>query len=324
MPRTLRSSFVAALALAAMFAGAAQSSAQSWPQRPVRFLVTLGPGSGIDIGTRLVADRLTKKWGQPVVVENRPGGDGLVAISAFLAAHDDHVLLATPTSSFTAHPFVYKNPPYKPSDLQPIARISNTVIVIAVPAELPIKSLAEMVARARAEPGKLNWAGTTGAIDFLFGGFLKNAGIEMSKVPYRNQVEAANDLAANRIQVNETAYAIVRPQLQAGKLRLVALTNSNRVAELPDVPTVTEAGFPDLQLDGLNGFFGPPDMPLALRERVAADVVETGADPVVKERLVATGQIPNFSGPGDFQAAIDHQRARVAAAAKALGTVPTE
>ena len=324
MPRTLRSSFVAALALAAMFAGAAQSSAQSWPQRPVRFLVTLGPGSGIDIGTRLVADRLTKKWGQPVVVENRPGGDGLVAISAFLAANDDHVLLATPTSSFTAHPFVYKNPPYKPSDLQPIARISNTVIVIAVPAELPIKSLAEMVARARAEPGKLNWAGTTGAIDFLFGGFLKNAGIEMSKVPYRNQVEAANDLAANRIQVNETAYAIVRPQLQAGKLRLVALTNSNRVAELPDVPTVTEAGFPDLQLDGLNGFFGPPDMPLALRERVAADVVETGADPVVKERLVATGQIPNFSGPGDFQAAIDHQRARVAAAAKALGTVPTE
>jgi tripartite-type tricarboxylate transporter receptor subunit TctC len=324
MPRTLRSSFVAVFALAAMFAGAAQSSAQSWPQRPVRFLVTLGPGSGIDIGTRLVADRLTKKWGQPVVVENRPGGDGLVAISAFLAANDDHVLLATPTSSFTAHPFVYKNPPYKPSDLQPIARISNTVIVIAVPAELPVKSMAELVARARAEPGKLNWAGTTGAIDFLFGGFLKNAGIEMSKVPYRNQVEAANDLAANRIQVNETAYAIVRPQLQAGKLRLLALTNSNRVAELPDVPTVTEAGFPDLQLDGLNGFFGPPDMPLALRERMAADVIDAGADPVVRERLVATGQIPNFSGPGDFQAAIDHQRARVAAAAKALGTVPTE
>jgi tripartite-type tricarboxylate transporter receptor subunit TctC len=324
MPRSLRSPLVAALALAGLLVAAMPASSQTWPQRTVRFLVTLGPGSGIDIGTRLVADRLTKKWGQPVVVENRPGGDGLVAINAMLAAHDDHVLLATPTSSFTAHPFVYKNPPYKPGDLQPIARISNTVIVIAVPAELPVKSMAELVSRARAEPGKLNWAGTTGAIDFLFGGFLKNAGIDMSKVPYRNQVEAANDLAANRIQVNETAYAIVRPQLQAGKLRLLALTNSNRAPELPDLPTVTEAGFPDLQLDGLNGFFGPPDMPLALRERMAADVIEAGADPVVKERLIATGQIPNFSGPAEFQAAIDQQRARVAAAAKALGTVPTE
>jgi len=324
MPRSLRLSLAAALALSLLVVAAAQSTAQTWPNRTVRFLVTLGPGSGIDIGTRLVADRLTKKWGQPVVVENRPGGDGLVAINAFLAANDDHVLLASPTSSFTAHPFVYKNPPYKPSDLQPIARISNTIIVIGVPSELPVKSMAELVAKARAEPGKLNWAGTTGAIDFLFGGFLKNAGIDMSKVPYRNQVEAANDLAANRIQVNETAYAILRPQLQAGKLRLLAVTNSTRAPDLPDLPTVTEAGFSDLQLDGLVGFFGPPDMPLALRERVAADVIEAGADPVIKERLNATGQIPNFSGPAEFQAAIDQQRARVGAAAKALGTVPTE
>jgi tripartite-type tricarboxylate transporter receptor subunit TctC len=121
---------VASLALAAV---ATPSSAQTWPQRPVKFLVTLGPGSGIDIGTRLYADRLSKQWGQPVIVENRPGGDGLVAIGAMIAAHDDHVLLASPTSSFTAHPFVYKNVPYKPEDLQTIARISNTIIVIAVP-----------------------------------------------------------------------------------------------------------------------------------------------------------------------------------------------
>jgi tripartite-type tricarboxylate transporter receptor subunit TctC len=121
---------VASLALAAV---ATPSSAQTWPQRPVKFLVTLGPGSGIDIGTRLFADRLSKQWGQPVIVENRPGGDGLVAIGAMIAAHDDHVLLASPTSSFTAHPFVYKNVPYKPEDLQTIARISNTIIVIAVP-----------------------------------------------------------------------------------------------------------------------------------------------------------------------------------------------
>src|SRR4029434_9008317 len=253
----------------ALVLSATTSPAQIVSQRPVKFLVTLGPGSGIDIGTRLLADGLSKRWGQPVVVENRPGGDGLVAISAMIAAQDDHVLLASPTSSFTAHPFVYKNLPYKPEDLQPIARVSNTIIVMAVPADLPVKSLAEFVALARAQPGKLNWAGTTGAIDFLVAGFLRKADLNLSKVPYRNQVEAANDLAAGRIQLNETAYAIVRPQLHAGKIKLLAVTNSVRAPVLPDLPTATEAGYPDLALDGLVGFFGPPEMPLALRERIA-------------------------------------------------------
>jgi tripartite-type tricarboxylate transporter receptor subunit TctC len=308
----------------ALVASSTSSPAQTWPQRPVKFLVTLGPGSGIDIGTRLLADQLSKRWGQPVVVENRPGGDGIVAISAMVAAHDDHVLLASPTSSFTAHPFVYKNVPYKPEDLQPIARVSNTIIVIAVPADLPVRSLAELVALARAQPGKLNWAGTTGAIDFLVAAFLRKAGLSLSKVPYRNQVEAANDLAAGRIQFNETAYAIVRPQLQAGKVKLLAVTNSVRAPVLPDVPTVTEAGYPDLALDGLVGFFGPPEMPLPLREHIAADVEQVGADPAIATRLNDTGQLPNFGGPAEFHAAIEQQRARVAAAAKELGIVPTE
>src|ERR1700757_2931098 len=127
----------AALALAlgcAVVALLPQSAAaQTWPQRPVRFLVTLGPGAGVDIGTRLLADRLSKHWGQPVVVENRPGGDGLVAISAFVGANDDHVLLGAPSGSFTAHPFIYKNLPYKAADIVPIARISNTIVVMAVP-----------------------------------------------------------------------------------------------------------------------------------------------------------------------------------------------
>jgi tripartite-type tricarboxylate transporter receptor subunit TctC len=323
MRNQLRCVFILAAALAAVVS-ATPSPAQTWPQRPVKFLVTLGPGSGIDIGTRLLADHLTKRWGQPVVVENRPGGDGLVAISAMIAAQDDHVLLASPTSSFTAHPFVYKNLPYKPEDLQPIARVSNTIIVMAVPADLPVKSLAELVALARAQPGKLNWAGTTGAIDFLVAGFLRTAGLSLSKVPYRNQVEAANDLAAGRIQLNETAYAIVRPQLQAGKIKLLAVTNGVRAPVLPDVPTVTEAGYPDLALDGLVGFFGPPEMPLPLREHIAADVGEVGADPAIAARLNDTGQLPNFGGPAEFHAAIELQRARVAAAAKELGIVPTE
>ena len=310
--------FLAMLALAAT-----PSTAQTWPQRAVKFIVTLGPGSGVDIGTRLLGDRLSNRWGQPVIVENRPGGDGLVAIGAFVAANDDHVLLAAPSGSFTAHPFIYKHLPYKPTDLLPIARVSNTIIVVSVPASLDVRSLAELVAMARVEPGKLNWAGTTGSNEFLFAAFLKNAGVAMSKVPYRNLVEAANDLATGRIQVNVTAFAIVRPQLQAGKVKLLAVTNTVRAAVLPDIPTVTEAGFPDLALDGLVGFFGPPSMPGRVRESIAADV-RKAIDTAVEERLNLTGQIPNFGGPAEFATAIEQQRARLALAAKELGIVPTQ
>jgi len=237
---------------------------------------------------------------------------------------DDHVLLASPSSTFTAHPLIYKNVPYKPSDLQTIARVSNTIIAIAVPSDLQVKTLADLVAMARAQPGKLNWSGTTGAIDFLYAAFLKKAGLDMSKVPYRNPVEAANDLAAGRIQVNETALAIVRPQLQAGKLKLLAVTNSARAPTYPDIPTVTEAGYPDLLLDGLVGFFGPPIMSMELRERIAADVRAAGADPVIEERMNLTAQILNLGGPAEFHAAIEEQRARLAVAVKELGILPTE
>jgi len=319
-----RLAFGLAFSLLALLVLAAEpSTAQTWPQRTVKFIVTLGAGSGVDMGTRLIADRLSKRWGQPVVVENRPGGDGLVAIGAFVGANDDHVLLAAPSGSFTAHPFIYKSLPYKPADLLPIARVSNTIVVVAAPASLEAKSLAELVAMARAQPGKLNWAGTTGSNEFLFAAFLKDAGLLMSKVPYRNLVEAANDLAIGRIQVNATAFAIVRPQLQAGKVKLLAVTNTARAAIIPDVPTVTEAGYPDLTLDGLVGFFGPPNMPERIRDSIAADVREA-MDAVVEERLNLTGQVPNFGGPADFAAAIEQQRARIAAAAKDLGIVPTQ
>jgi tripartite-type tricarboxylate transporter receptor subunit TctC len=299
------------------------AAAQSWPQRPVKFLVTLGPGSGVDIGTRLLGERLSARWGQPVVVENRPGGDGIVAITSFLGARDDHVLLAAPTSSFTAHPYLHENLPYKQSDLVPIARVSNTIITISVPVSLKLASFADVVAMARAQPGKLNWAGVTGALDFAFAGFLQAKGLNMSKVPYRNPVEAANDLAEGRVQVYEGAYAIARPQIEAGRIKPIMLTNSVRAPMLPDVPTAAEAGFPELTLDGLVGFFGPPGMSLELRERIAQDV-RAVTDSSVESRLLATGQIVNIGGPSEFVAAIDQQRARLAEVAKDLGIKPSQ
>ena len=250
----LRNLFALALALMVVAAVTLVASAETkWPTRPVRFILTLGAGSGSDIGARLLADRLSQRWGQPVIVENRPGGDAIVAINAFVSAHDDHVLLFSPTSSFTAHAFLHDNLPYQPSDLVPITRVSNTIITISVPASLNVNSLKELAAMARAEPGKLNWAGVTGALDFVFAGWLKQEGLNINKVPYRNPVDAANDLAEGRVQVYEAALAIVRPQLESGKIKLLAVTNSVRAPTQPNLPTVAEAGYPALTIDGLVG-----------------------------------------------------------------------
>lgn len=319
MRTTRRDALAIALGLSTgAFAVSDPAAAADWPTRPVKFILPLGAGSGSDIGARLFADRLSQRWGQPVVVENRPGGDGLVAINAFVTAHDDHVLLFSPSSSFTAHPYLHDKLPYRPSDLVPITRVSNTYIAISVPADMKVATLADLVALARAEPGKLNWAGVTGALDFIFAGWLKNEGIDMTKVPYRNPVDAAKDLGEGRVQVYEAALAIVRPQLDSGKIKLLAMTNTERSAAQPNVPTVKEAGYPALTIDGLVGLFGPPGMPLDLRDRITSDFAAV-ADATISARLATTGQALNIGGPDEFARSIDEQRGKIAEFAKTLG-----
>src|SRR3979490_2722138 len=167
MPMRARRICAAAVFLAALALAAAPSRAQTWPQRAVKFIIPFGPGAGADIGARLFADRLSRRWGQTVVVENRPGADGIVAITAFVNANDDHTLLFAATGSFTVHPFQIEKLPYEPRHLNPIAPVSNTVLVVAVPQPLGVGTLAEMVALARAQPGKLNAALVPGITELV-------------------------------------------------------------------------------------------------------------------------------------------------------------
>jgi tripartite-type tricarboxylate transporter receptor subunit TctC len=321
----------AALAIATLLLGSlalsiaplrAQTATPSWPQRTVRFILPLGPGAGSDITARLFADRLTARWGQPVVVENRPGGDAMVAINAFVTAHDDHTLLFAPTSTFTAHPFLHQKVSYDPRDLSPIARITNTLVTVAAPASMKVGSLAELVALARSRPGKLNRASITGALDLIVDGFLKGADLTMARVPYRDPVQAVNDLAEGRIQMYTAALAIVQPQMQAGRIKVLAMTNRERAPAAPDIPTVAEAGYPALAFDGLVGLFGPRDMADSLRERIAADIRAIAADPEVASVLTATGQVVNPGSPADFSTAVEEQRAKLGAIATALDIKP--
>jgi tripartite-type tricarboxylate transporter receptor subunit TctC len=313
-------------ACAVMFAllvlDAAPSLAQSWPQRTVKFILPLGPGSGADIGARLIADHLTKSWGQSVVVENRPGADGVIAINAFIGANDDHTLLFGPTSSFVGHPYTLDKLPYDPGKLGPIARITNTMVTVTVPPALNVDALADFFKLARAQPGKFNWATITGITDFIVAGYLKSADLDMAKVPYRNPVQALTDVAENRIHFYIAALAIVQAQMQAGRVKVLAVTNRTRAPALPQVPTVIEAGVPGLAFDGLVGLFGPPEMPAELRNKIAADIRAALADPAIASRLNATGQVVAPGGPAEFAAAMQEQRAKLDESAKLLGIKP--
>jgi tripartite-type tricarboxylate transporter receptor subunit TctC len=303
---------------------AAQTAAQAWPQRPVKFIVPLGPGSGADIGARLVADRLAARWGKPVVIENRPGADGLVAIQAFVNAADDHTLLYTPSGSFTVHPLQYEKLPYVPEDLVPIARVSNTIIAMGVPASLKIGTLADFTKLARAQAGKLNAAVVSGITEFTFDYYVKTAGLSIAKVPYRDIVQGATDLSEGRLQVMMSSYAILQPHALAGRVKVVAVNGHERTAVLPDIATANESGFPALEVEGLVGLFGPRGISNELRARIGADVVAVAGDPTIAERLAGTAQVPNPGGPAEFAAAIGRQRAQIAVIAQALGPIPKQ
>jgi tripartite-type tricarboxylate transporter receptor subunit TctC len=295
------------------------AQAQTYPTRTVRFIVPYGPASATDMNARMFADRLAARWGKPVVIENRPGGDGLVSLGAFVAANDDHTLFFGPSGTFAVHPYEHEKLPYVAErDLLPIASVSIVIVALSTPAALKLGSLDELVALARAQPGKLNASAAAGNSDFLLFGFLKGAGLQVVKVPYRDIMQAPGDLAEGRIQILMTSLAVVQAPMQAGRVKVLAVASRIRAASAPDVPTVREAGYPALELEAPMGLFGPRGMASELRERIAADV-QAVFDPVIATRLEATGQTPHVRGPADFAAAVEQQRAKLAAIAKVLG-----
>ncbi len=299
----------------------AANAQQTYPQRTVKFILPFGPASGVDITARLLADKLSARWGQPVVIENRPGGDGLVAINAFTGANDNHTLLFVPASTFTAHPYVHEKLPYNAErDLLPIVNVTTIVIALGVPETLNVKTLREFFELARAKPNTLNVAAAAGNSDLILTAFSKTQNLPVTRVPYRDIQQAPNDLSESRIHLLMSSYATMRPLVQAGKVRILAVTSRKRVGIAADVPTVAEAGFPFLGLDSLIGIYGPRETPSALREKIAADVrAVIDADPTIATRLAATGQVVDVRGPAEFGAGIKEIRDQLASIAKTLG-----
>jgi len=298
--------FLGLMALAAAFA------AEPWPQRSVRLIVPIGSGSGPDVAARLYAERLAAEWHRPVVVENRPGAEGLVGVSAFAGMRDDHALLFSPAAPITVYPFIQENLAYDPArDFVPISSATDSFGAIAVPASLKVASLAELLVLARAQPGRLNWASGGGAFPILLAGFAKTAQLDVAQVSYREQNLALQDLAEGRIQYLASSLTALLPLVQSGKIRLLAVTNKTRAPMASGVPTATEAAHPELEFEGLVGFFGGRDMPPALRDRISADIRAVAAEPKLAERLAGAGQIVHAGTAAEFAGAIEDQRARI-------------
>jgi tripartite-type tricarboxylate transporter receptor subunit TctC len=316
---------LALLAAPAFIAGRAraQTSAPNWPQRPVKFIIPFGPGAGADIGARLIQEKLSARWGKPVVIDNRPGGDSIIAIQAMLSANEDHTFLWGPSGNFIVHPYLYQKLTYNPDDILPIASFSSTVLSVGVPASLDISDLADFVKRTRAEAGKFNSAAVPGITELAFDYFAVKAGLTFTKVPYRDIVQAVNDLAEGRLQVYSSSYAIQRPQREAGRIKVLAQMGRKRAPSLPDIPTAAEAGFPAMEMEGLVGLFGSPAVSAELREKIGADIVAAADDKDIDAKLNATAQTPTRGGAKEFTEIMARQRAHIAEIAKALDLKPT-
>jgi len=291
----------------------AQTSSPTWPQKMVRFIVPLPPGSGMDLSARLVAERLTERWGQPVMVENRQGADGIPAVTTFLTARDHHTFLSSFAGIVTFNHILPERLPYDPKALLPIAPVVDNFLGVSATAVLKVDTLADLVKAAKARPGKLNWAATPGLPYYVLLALQKYAGIEMVQVAYRDFAPAYQDLNQGRLHVAGTGVPTLVPHHRAGTAKLMFVTNRERAPQAPDVPTASEAGYPDLTFEGVGGIYGWRDTPAEIKQRIVADLRTIIADPAFRARVVSVGTAPRTGTPEQFAAAIEEQRAKIAA-----------
>jgi tripartite-type tricarboxylate transporter receptor subunit TctC len=290
----------------------AHAQSQPWPQKAVRFIIPLPPGSGTDLAGRLLSERLTERWGQPVVIENRQGADGIPAVTAFLSARDNHTFLLSFAGVITFNHLLHDRLPYERADLVPIVPVVDNFLGVSATAGLKVNSIADLVRAARAQPGKLNWGATAGLPRYIMLALMKSAGLDMVEVAYRDFAPAYQDLNQGRLHFAATGVPTLVPHHRAGTAPLILVANRERSPQAPDVATAREQGYPDLTFEGTVGLYGPRDMTAEIKRRIAADVAAIVADPAFRARAESVGTAPRTGTPDEFAAAIEEQRAKIA------------
>ncbi|MBR1230533.1 tripartite tricarboxylate transporter substrate binding protein [Bradyrhizobium sp. AUGA SZCCT0182] len=295
------------------------SARADWPERQVKLIVTFPPGSANDAAARIFADALGKKWGKPVVVEDRPGAEGTIGVGSFVANQDDHALLYTVAGSITVAPLLVDRLPYDVNqDLVPIAATTEIVLTLAVSNQLSVNSIPELIAALRTSPEKHAWASGPTLPRFVFSAFLKQHDLKMNFVSYRDASQPQADLGEGRIQALLTSLTASSSPVQARKARFLAVANPGRAATLPDIKTVRELGYPELEIAGMAGIFGGKALSEALRNRIAADVAAICRDADVRRKLEASGHNVLNGTTEELKQGIEKQRTALSEITKSI------
>src|SRR6202022_2941338 len=298
-----------ALAFIAMLAQAAQ--AQSWPSQPVHVIVPASPGSSLDVVARVLGEQLHAQWKQAVVVESKPGAGGMLGMGAVAKAPADGFTLGVGFNGPVAiAPLLYRRMAYDPAkDLVPVVLTTSQPNVLAVAATHPANTVAEFVAWAKQQDGKLLYASVgTGSSSHLTMELFKSvAGFAGTHVPYKGSPEAAMSVVTGETHAIFAVEPALLPFLQSGQLKLLAATSRDRTANLPNLPTVAESGYPDVQSLAWNGLFAPAGTPAAVIDKINSDVNAALADPGVRELLLKQGLVPGGGRPTDFKTLVESE-----------------
>jgi len=296
----------------------AQSPAPAaWPQRPVRLLVPYAPGGGTDLFTRALAEGLRPILGQPVLVENRAGANGLVGSEVVARTEPDGQLFLVDTGSHSLNPYVMPSLPYRTDrDFTPVALLSRFPMLLAASGSAPYRSAAELVAAAKAAPRSIGFGTTDAAISYAGNLFCRLAGIEMVEVAYRGAGPMLNDLVAGHLPTSWNSTVAALPHIQAGRIRALGVTTTQRSPLLPEVPTLAEAGIAGYEFAGWYAMLGPAGLPAPIVARMHAAIAEVLADPAIRAKLAPTGADLTPLGPAEFAALLREEAARWAQAAR--------
>ncbi len=278
-------------------------SAQSWPTKPVRIVVPYAPGGVTDSVTRITAPKLQEALGQPVLIENKLGAGGALATDYVAkSAADGYTLLMGSAAPQTLLQYVQKTGYDGVKDFAPVTLINTNPLVLMVNPDLPVKSVRELIAMAKAQPGKLNFAGAGGLTQFSGEIFKFMAGIDIVYVPYKGGAPATAAAVAGDVQITFANYSDALAQMRAGRLRALALTTPRRFPQSPEVPTIAESGVANYAVDSWNGLFAPAATPADIVNKVANAVREAFRDAAVRKRMDDIGAAPGGDTPDQFRA----------------------
>ncbi len=273
-----------------------------WPKQPIRLLIGFAAGGGNDVFGRMMAQRLSEKLGQPVVVENRPGAGSIIAYEQVArAAPDGHTLLVAPFGATIVNPAVYAKLPYDPAGLQALSIVASFPFVLTVRTDTGINTIADLVAQAKANPDKANYGTPSVTFQLLVEQFKARTGAPFEHIPFKSTAEVLTSLLNGQLMMSFVDPGPLIGHLKGGKVRALAHSGSTRFAHLPDVPTMAEAGFPGIVMDSFMGLMAPRGLPAGVAARLEAELMAMARDADFSEKIKHHGLVPVGSSAKEFE-----------------------